>query len=119
MVTSIFRLMERNDLSLAEIQRLADEYFALHGTGRGSGYKQYQRWLYERRFHVDEKGFMIDPSVESEAYQSFMKRQHANIRSTEPWEEMGPDTWSNTSGWNPGIGRITSVAIHPSNESVI
>ncbi len=35
------------------------------------------------------------------------------------WTELGPTTWNRTSSWNPGTGRLTAIAIHPSNESVI
>ncbi len=115
----IFALMERTDLPLDEIERLAKIHFSKVGTGRGTGYKQFQRWLYERKFHVDESGYFISPDIESSRYTTFMRDHDLNARSTQPWEEMGPDTWSNTSGWNPGIGRITSIAVHPSNGSVI
>src|SRR5690606_15237304 len=27
------------------------------------------------------------------------------------WEELGPTDWNATSGWNPGVGRITGLAI--------
>lgn len=116
---NIFQIMERTDLPLDEIEKLAEAYFKIHGTGKGSGYKQYQRWLYERQFHIDENGFFIRPEVESGIYNSFMHKQSNELRSIEPWDELGPSIWNGTSGWNPGIGRITSIAIHPSNESII
>ena len=59
--SDIFQLMERKDLTLDEIERRAEVYFREHGTGKGSGHNQYQRWLYERRFHTDEKGIFIEP----------------------------------------------------------
>ena len=53
---SIFELMDRTDLVLSEVEQLAEAYFEKNGTGQGSGFKQYQRWLYERKFHVDGQG---------------------------------------------------------------
>jgi hypothetical protein len=47
--------MEETNLSFTAIKAFANEYFKIHGQGRGTGYKQYQRWLYERQFHLDEK----------------------------------------------------------------
>ena len=35
------------------------------------------------------------------------------------WEQLGPSSWNQTTGWNPGIGRITSIAIDPSDENHI
>ena len=112
--------MEETDLSINEITAFADEYFRVHGTGRGSGYKQYQRWLYERRFHLDQNGYLIDPANEFRSYADFIEKTKPGPRSiTTPWTELGPTTWSATEGWNPGIGRITSVAVQTSNTSII
>ena len=41
------------------------------------------------------------------------------IRASMPWSEMGPTCRSRTSGWNPGVGRITSLAIDPSDTNII
>ena len=35
------------------------------------------------------------------------------------WEELGPAYWNQTSGWNPGVGRITSIAIDANNANHI
>lgn len=119
---NIFEIMERNDLTLQQIENLADNYFKRVGTERGSGYKQYQRWLFERRFHIDENGFFIEGEKEDALYKAaipFLKRPLTESRVSYTWSELGPKTWTYTSGWNPGVGRITSVAVHPANESVI
>lgn len=57
----IFELMDRTDLSLREVETRANRLFESTGTGRGTGYKQYQRWLYERKFHIDDNGNFISP----------------------------------------------------------
>jgi hypothetical protein len=123
--TDIFTLMERTDLRLNEIERIANPYFDSAGTGRGTGYKQYQRWLNERKFHTDENGFFINAETEAARYRAAkaaMKTRQieSSARGTfGAWRELGPQNWTYTSGWNPGVGRITSVAIHPSNQAVI
>ncbi|MDF2188400.1 T9SS type A sorting domain-containing protein [Paraflavitalea sp. CAU 1676] len=122
--TDIFTLMERTGLPLHVIERLANRYFDSVGTGRGTGYKQFQRWLYEKKFHTDDKGFLIDAETEAERYKAakaIMKTrtQQAARGTYGTWLELGPKGWTYTSGWNPGVGRITSVAVHPSNQNVI
>lgn len=119
---NIFEIMERRDLTLQQIENLANNYFKRVGTERGSGYKQYQRWLFERRFHIDENGFFIEAEKEDALYKAaipFLIRPMTESRVSYSWTELGPKTWTYTSGWNPGVGRITSVAVHPANESVI
>lgn len=116
----IFSLMERTDLNIRDIEHEAEAWFQEHGTGRGSGYKQYQRWLYERRFHLNESGFLIPPADEDRAYQESTRTRGASrLRSGFSWTELGPSNWAYTSGWNPGVGRITALAIHPSDTTVV
>jgi photosystem II stability/assembly factor-like uncharacterized protein len=35
------------------------------------------------------------------------------------WKEVGPKTWNHSSSWNPGVGRLTSVAVNPADENII
>lgn len=118
----VFEAMQRNDFTLEQIEEIAQKYFTKVGTGRGTGYKQYQRWLYEKKFHLNENGTFITPNQEWNAYQKVerqLKPKNSAERAVNPWTELGPYHWSYTSSWNPGVGRLTSVAIHPSNESII
>ncbi len=116
---SIFELMESTDITIHQAEQIAQRHFDTAGTGRGSGHKQFQRWLYERRFHVDENGFYILPKTEWENYLASPAVSSSNIIQAGNWTELGPLTWNRTSSWNPGTGRIASLAIHPSNESII
>ena len=115
---SIFELMERTDITLQEAERIAQRHFDTVGTGRGSGYKQFQRWLYERKFHTDENGNIIPMQTDWNNYQQSLQYSN-NIITAGNWTELGPWGWNRTSGWNPGTGRLTAIAIHPANESVI
>ena len=110
----IFELMEKKDLKLQEIDSIANKYFETKGTGRGTGYKQYQRWLYEMKFHVDETGYLRRESFDNIAYES-----NSLTTSATQWTELGPWSWNRTSGWNPGVGRVTSIAVHPLNNNLI
>ena len=115
----VFELMDRTDLTLQEVQVNANRYFDSVGTGRGTGYKQYQRWLYERKFHTDENGNFISPQTE---WNNFLQsRNSMRIVTTEAanWTALGPSGWTHTSGWNPGTGRLSAMAIHPANPNVI
>jgi hypothetical protein len=125
---TIFDMMERTDIRLNEVEQFAKDYFAKSGTGKGTGYKQYQRWLYERKFHLDENGNYISPTQEFETFLEAAEAVQYNAPNTVGdgaeavagiWSELGPFNWTRTSGWNPGTGRLVSMAIHPSNLNVI
>ncbi len=123
----IFEVMQRKDLRLSEVEALAKRYFDSTGTERGTGYKQYQRWLYEQRFHRDEKGYLLPDDYDWQAYKNFKSKDSTLVLmgqvpaagSTGPWVERGPWNWNRTGGWNPGVGRITAIAIHPSDTNTI
>lgn len=117
--SDIFELMERTDLPIDVVETMAEKYFQKVGTGPGSGFKHYQRWLYERKFHLDENGYFIPSEKEDRAYHEAVRNMGVKSRANMPWSEMGPTYWSRTSGWNPGVGRITSLAIDPSDTTVI
>lgn len=112
----IFKLMERTDLRVKDIADIAQHYFDSAGTGRSTGYIHFQRWLYERKFHLDEDGYYIDAKTEWEKWQ---QTSTPNSINTIVWGEMGPWGWTYTSGWNPGTGRLTDVAIHPADTTII
>lgn len=116
---SIYQLMERKDLNISEIEKLAAQYFEKASTGQGSGYKQYSRWLYERKFHLDEKGYLIEPEKENFSYQKFRSIQKNNKATTINWKELGPDYPSYVGGIGPGIGVISSIAIQPKDTTTI
>ena len=115
----IFRLMERRDLRIDQIEQIADRYFDSVGTGQGSGYKQYQRWLYETRFHINDNGFILPDDHDWNAYQKGRKEMLIESNSGASWVEKGPFSWNRTSGWNPGVGRVTSLWVNPANNNEI
>jgi hypothetical protein len=123
-VSSIYDLMNRRDLNLKTVEKLADEYFKVKGTEKGSGYKQYQRWLFESKFHMDETGNFISPEKEAAAYEKFVQNSASSNNKllaapVGSWTELGPFSVNRTGSWAPGFGRIQAIAIHPSNVNVI
>jgi len=114
----IYALMERTDISLQEAEAIASRHFERVGTGQGTGYKQFQRWLYERKFHTDEAGNYITPQTEWNKYLQ-ARGNMPSAATAANWVPLGPSGWNRTSSWNPGTGRLTHVAIHPSNEQII
>jgi hypothetical protein len=119
----IFRLMERRDLRLSEITAMAQQYFDASGTGPETGYKHFQRWLFEQRFHTNDNGYLIDPAEEWETWLRTTPTGSLLDGNAGPdaitWNELGPWGWTYTSGWNPGTGRLTDVAIHPADTTKI
>lgn len=99
----------------------AEAYFADKDKGRGSGYKQFKRWEYNALRMVKDNGYL--PTTEERLVE--LERWNAHLNNTaqsrvalnDNWEELGPKSWNATSGWNPGVGRLTGLSIEEGNEN--
>lgn len=116
-------MIAKGTFTVQEIQQSAEAYFAQVGTERGKGYKPYKRWEYQALLDMDENGMLPTPEFyfnELTNYNNYINQNFGLARTTVgTWEPLGPDYWNRTSGWNPGVGRITSIAIEPSNPNHI
>ncbi len=112
---SIFDIMERKDLPIDQVESFAKKYFDSVGTKKGSGYKQYQRWLYEAKFHLNQDGY---PTNTDNEFTTFRNTSATNS-NIEAWQDMGPFNWNATGNYFPGVGRITAIAVHPLDSNLI
>lgn len=116
---TIYEILDRKDLTFIEIKNQADSYIDKNTDSlqKKRDRKHYERWKFERKFHLDDKGFLRSPNLERDA---FLKAQKTStLSASSSWVELGPKSFTYTSGWNPGVGRITSVAVNPSNTNII
>ena len=109
------KMIDAGTYKVQEIIDSAEAYFAGKDKGRGSGYKQFKRWEYNALRLMNSEGYL--PSIkeniqELERYNAYLNRT-AETRTAlnDNWTELGPTYWNATSGWNPGVGRITSLSV--------
>ena len=109
-------MIAQGDYTISSIEDAAETYFDTEGRGRGTGYKSFRRWLYSAERNMDASGKLKSP----EFFQNILESYNAELNINQnalartvvgTWEEMGPTSWNATAGWNPGVGRITSIAI--------
>ena len=117
-------MINSEEFTVQEIQNKAEAYFEIKGTDRGSGYKVFKRWEYNAVRMQNENGFLKSSSFyinELERYNSEINNSTQSGRASlvSNWEQLGPTSWNQTSGWNPGVGRITSIAIDPKDANHI
>ena len=117
------QLIAEGTHTVEHIIQVAEQHFDLVGRERGTGYKPFKRWQYFAERAADETGKLKSPQFyynELENYNAIRNSQSFASRTTVgTWEEMGPTYWTATSGWNPGVGRITSIAIEEANQDHI
>jgi photosystem II stability/assembly factor-like uncharacterized protein len=116
-------MIEAETFTVQEIINNAETYFETKDKGRGSGYVQFKRWEYNATRLMNENGML--PSItetltEVETFNAYLNETSGNRQPlNDNWEELGPSDWNATTSWNPGVGRITSIAIDPLNENHI
>lgn len=118
-------MIESEQFTLEQIQKVADKYFEINGTGKGSGYKQYKRWEYIASLELDENGYRMSTKSMNNSIRKYRSgltksgEMPPASGSTGNWQELGPTYWDATSGWNPGVGRVTSIAVEEGNQNHI
>lgn len=113
------RMIANGSYTVQEIQEEAEAYFAIRGTEKGTGFNPYKRWEYNALRTMDEDGKLKSAEYyynEMERYNNYLNQNPQLFRTmVGNWAELGPMDWTQTSGWNPGVGRITSLAVDPTN----
>jgi len=113
------RMINKGTYSVQEIQVKAEEHFSIVGTGRGVGYKSYKRWEYNALRSMNQNGMLKSPEEIDETVRSY--REESNLGNKAAfqgtWEELGPESMNQTSSWSPGLGRVSSIAVDPTNSN--
>ncbi|RFN57611.1 T9SS type A sorting domain-containing protein [Marixanthomonas ophiurae] len=109
------KMIDAGTYKVQDVIDSAEAYFDGKDKGRGTGYKQFKRWEYNALRLQNENGYLtpIDKNIKE------LQRYNAYLNSTagsrevlnDNWTELGPTSWSATSGWNPGVGRVTGFSV--------
>ena len=117
------QLIAEGTHTVESIVEVAEQHFDTVGRERGTGYKPFRRWQYFAERAMDETGKLKSPEFyynELQNYNSRINNEGFAARTVVgTWEEMGPTYWNATSGYNPGVGRITSIATEKGNQNHI
>ncbi len=116
-------MIDAGTYKVEEVQQAAEAYFQDRPTGKGSGYNQYKRWEYLALRMQNEEGYVPSSEFFIQELQTFNSQLNTNSNNramlNDNWVEMGPVNWNATSGWNPGVGRITAFSIDELDENHI
>jgi len=116
-------MIEAETFSVQEIIESGETYFENRDQGRDSGYKQFKRWEYMALRLMNEDGFLPTTQQKLETLASYNSYLNETAQSraalSDNWQELGPVDWTATSGWNPGVGRITGIAVDPTDSDIM
>ena len=110
-------MLDDSSYNVYDVVNEAESYFQnIDITKKGSGWKKYQRWLFENepKFYPSGDRTQVDPHYPSKAYKHFLKTNptaQKSIFETE-WEEIGPYYIEEVTGhYAVGLGRVESFYI--------
>ncbi len=116
-------MIDQGTFTVQEIVDNAEAYFLNKDKGRGSGYVQFKRWEYMANRLKNDEGYLTpigERLAELERWNNYLNETAENRQNLyDDWQELGPDRWNYTTHWNPGVGRITGIAVDASNEEHI
>ena len=111
------QMMEDPSYNIYEVVDAAEVYFEnIDKNKKGSGWKKYQRWLFENepKFYPSGDRTQVDPYYASKAYKNFLKINPLAQKSIfdAEWEELGPYYIEEVTGhYAVGLGRVESFYI--------
>lgn len=114
-------MMYDPSVNIYDVVAEAEAYFqTVDKDAKGSGWKTYQRWLYENepKFYPSGDRSKVDPYFVSNAYKGFLTKNPSTTRSlfTAGWEELGPYYIGQVSGhYSLGLGRVESFYADPND----
>ena len=111
------QMMDDPTFNIYEVaSHIAPCYEYVDKTKKGSGWKKYQRWLFENeaKFYPSGDRISVDPHYASNAYKDFLKKNPSATKSIfdSDWEELGPYYIEEVTGhYAVGLGRVESFYI--------
>lgn len=119
-----WEMIESEMYTIEQISIEAQKYFENRYKGKGSGYKQFQRWLYFAKRDTDVNGkidWRKNTFNEINKFKKTTKRSGSSLtkRGQSLWAELGPTKRNPTSSWNPGVGRVECISVDSNNSNHI
>mgnify|MGYP006139865853 CR=1 FL=1 len=113
--------MQDSQSNFYDTKKEFEDYWENKTIEKGKGWKQFKRWENFIAPRVYPDGIQ-HPEILFEEYKN-VKQQFNNqylISPTNNWEQVGPDDVPLTSsGTKRGIGRVNTIAFHPTDTSII
>ncbi len=115
-------LMQDPNVDFYSVKQAFNQDWGNRPYERGKGWKQYKRWEY----FMEDRSFPHGKRLRSaQAWEEYLKfknrydRVPTSASRSANWTSLGLNSWTNTSGWNPGNGRINCVEQDPNNPNTV
>lgn len=106
-----------DNFNFFELQQKFSEYWEGKDIQKGKGWKQFKRWEWYWQNRIDAEGNFPPSGMVNAEMETFRRLNKSGNRTIQAnWQTEGPDF---SLGGYAGIGRMASIAFHPTNSNVI
>ncbi|QHI34990.1 Dispase autolysis-inducing protein [Kordia antarctica] len=113
------RMINAGTYTVEQIQQEAEAYFAIRGTGKGTGYKNYKRWEYHAQRALKDNGVLKPISHYYNELERYNNELNQNSEATNAdigsWEQLGPLSFTTSSSSTGALGRLKALAVEKGN----
>ncbi len=113
---SFIEKINEDNIDFYQVRTATEAYFDTVGRGQGTGYKLFKRWEHHAFTRLQSDGKVQNIQTTSAALTTSRTSGRAFSGS---WSEMGPMAWTNTAGYNPGVGRVTAISVEATSQNII
>jgi len=121
-IPKYLEMMDDESYNFYEVVDSANAYFERNGSGKGSGYTPFMRWVNENESKFYPTGDRrVNYFLATEAAEKIQKNNpQIKYKNQSSWKDLGPyDANDITTGYNPGIGRVETFWINPNNDDTM
>ena len=111
--------MQDPDVNFYTVQQSFEDHWGNRKIERGLGYKPFKRWEYFMEPRVYPTGNRPSPVANYMARLNFESKFQSIEQKSSNWVSLGPNNWTNPTGWNPGNGRVNCITEDPNNSNTI
>lgn len=111
------------DQPFYRIVDMVEDFYADRDKGRGSGYKQFQRWVYFNSRRLNAKGYLVNVSAQLLDEYLFYRSSRLKVEDLNydcSWAPIGGQAYDRVvSGHNGGLGRVNVIVPDPADAGTL
>jgi PKD repeat protein/photosystem II stability/assembly factor-like uncharacterized protein len=111
-------MMDDQSVNFFDVQHAFEIYWKDREIIKGCGWKPFKRWEYMMSSRIYADGTRLPVDLNWNAYQQTIEQNDKSVHFGGDWSNLGPFFVPGSKGYN-GLGRIISIAFHPTDENTI
>ena len=112
-------MMQDQNANFYQTVSAFNKYWKDRKITKGCGWKPFKRWEYMMQFRILPNGDRLPANHDWNEYFSYLEKHPESKSFTGNWTNTGPFTIPLADRGYQGLGRINSIAFHPTDENII